>query len=252
MMMESLLIENAIIVTPYENGVRVIERGGLAIEDDNIVALGRTEDVSKSFKSESVIDAKNCIVLPGLIDAHIHTPLSLLRGLAQDVPETDWMHKTVDPLSRNLTIEDSVIGSKLSVLEAMKSGTTCFCDYSYNMDRIIEEVYSPSGARANVCSTINELGLQKRASRTLYQFDEEVGEKKFKDGISLVKKWHGQLDGRITCLYGPQAADMMSSSLLLRVRKKAIDDDVNLHMHIAQGGRERMQIQERFGLSTVE
>ncbi|MHA1965217.1 MAG: amidohydrolase family protein [Candidatus Thorarchaeota archaeon] len=240
--MASIIIKNTLIVTPYGEGIHVLGNQALAIEGDQIVAIGDSDEISKAHKSDIIIDATSCAVLPGLIDSHIHTPLSLLRGLAQDVPEKDWM----------LTKDDLVIGSKLCVLEAIKSGTTCFNDYAYNMEQIIEDVYRPSGARANVCSTINELGSQKRAAGTLYQFDEEVGEKKFKDGIDLVQRWHGKLDGRITCLYGPQAADMMSANLLTRVRKQAIEDDVSLHMHIAQGGRERGQMKERYGLSTVE
>ena len=250
--MVSTLIKNALLVTPREDGIYVRENRGLAIEGDTIVAIGETGEVSKTHRCDTIIDASRCAVIPGLIDAHIHTPESILRGLAQDVPEKDWMHKTMDPLSGNLTKEDYIIGSKLCVLEAMKSGTTCFNDYAYNMDQIIKDVFRPSGARANVCSTINELGSQKRAAGSLYQFDEAVGEKKFKDGIALVKNWHGELDGRITCLYGPQAADMMSADLLTRVREQAIEDDCCLHMHIAQGARERGQMMERYGLSTVE
>jgi len=186
-----------------------------------------------------------------LIDSHIHTPESLLRGLAQDVPEKDWMHKTLGPIIRNMTPDDWIIGAKLCVLEAVKSGTTTFCDYSKNMDKIIEEVHKPSGVRANVCTTINEFGDGKRTEE-LYEFDSGAGEKKFKEGVKLVKDWHGKLDGRITCLYGPQAADMMSSELLHKVKEKAIEDGVSIHMHIAQGNRERKQMEGRYGKSTIE
>ncbi|MFW9844842.1 MAG: amidohydrolase family protein [Candidatus Thorarchaeota archaeon] len=205
--MTSIFIKNAIIVTPKQDKIKIYEPGFMEIDGDRISGIGTG---SASMSADLVIDAAGGIVLPGLIDSHIHTPESLLRGLAQDVPEKDWMHKTIGPIIRNMTLDDWIIGAKLCVLEAVKSGTTTFCDYSRNMDKIIEEVHKPSGIRANVCVTINEFGEGKRTEE-LYEFDSTAGEKKFREGIKLVKDWHGKLDGRITCLYGPQAADMMSS-----------------------------------------
>jgi len=247
--MTSIFIKNALIVTPKQDQIKIYEPGYIEIDGDKISGIGSG---SASMSADLVIDAAGGILLPGLIDSHIHTPESLLRGLAQDVPEKDWMHKTLGPIIRNMTPDDWIIGAKLCVLEALKSGTTTFCDYASNMDKIIEEVHKPSGVRANVCTTINEFGQAKRSSEELYEFDSGAGEKKLKDGIKLVKDWHGKLDGRITCLYGPQAADMMSSELLLKVKEKAVDDGVSIHMHIAQGNRERKQMEGRYGKSTIE
>ncbi|MGY5860019.1 MAG: amidohydrolase [Candidatus Thorarchaeota archaeon] len=247
--MTSIFIKNALIVTPKQDQIKFYNPGFIEISGDKISGIGSG---SASMSADVTIDAAGGIVLPGLIDSHIHTPESLLRGLAQDVPEKDWMHKTLGPIIRNMTLDDWIIGAKLCVLEALKAGTTTFCDYAYNMDKIIEKVHKPSGVRANVCTTINEFGDAKRSSEDLYEFDSSAGEKKFKDGVKLVKDWHGKLDGRITCLYGPQAADMMSSELLLKVKEKAIDDGVSIHMHVAQGNRERKQMKVRYGKSTIE
>lgn len=247
--MTSIFIKNALIITPKQGQIKFYDPGYIEIEGDRISGIGSG---SASMSADLVIDAAGGIVLPGLIDSHIHTPESLLRGLAQDVPEKDWMHKTLGPIIRNMTPDDWIIGAKLCVLEALTSGTTTFCDYAYNMNKIIEEVHKPSGVRANVCTTINEFEQGKRSAAELYEFDSGAGEKKFKDGVKLVKDWHGKLDGRITCLYGPQAADMMSSELLLKVKEKAIEDGVLIHMHIAQGNRERKQMEARYGKSTIE
>ena len=247
--MTSIFVKNALIVTPKQDQIKIYEPGFIEIDGDKISGIGSG---SASMSADLTIDAAGGIVLPGLIDSHIHTPESLLRGLAQDVPEKDWMHKTLGPIIRNMTPDDWIIGAKLCVLEALKAGTTTFCDYAYNMDKIIEEVHKPSGVRANVCTTINEFGDAKRSSEDLYEFDSGAGEKKFKDGVKLVKDWHGKLDGRITCLYGPQAADMMSSELLLKVKEKAVEDGVSIHMHVAQGNRERKQMMGRHGKSTIE
>ncbi len=250
--MTSLLIKNGYIITPKDGVMQVIENGAIAITEDRIVAIGPTDEVTATHSGDKVIDATHHAILPGFIDAHIHTPLSLLRGVAQDVAETEWMHKAVDPFSRHITKETAIVGSKLCVLEALKSGTTCFCDYGYHMSDIVEQVYRPIGVRANVCSTVNELGPQKREAGELYQFDNAVGENKLRENQDLINKWHGADNGRTTCLFGPQAADMMSQELLLHVRELASERGLSIHMHVAQGGRERAQMVKRYGKSTVE
>ncbi len=249
--MGSILIRNGVIITPKKEGMHVIEDGAIAIEDGIISAVGDTSSVVKEFSTDIVIDASQHAVLPGLIDSHLHSPLSLLRGLAQDVPEKEWMHKTIDPIAKHYTKETAIIGSRLSVLEAIRAGTTCFCDYGNYMNDIVEHVYKEVGVRANVCSTINQIGREKRDAGKLYTFDESVGERKLKENLELIKKWHGKADGRITCLFGPQAADMMSKDLLLHVKDLAEEHEMRIHMHIAQGGRERAQMEERYGMSTI-
>ncbi|MHA2423505.1 MAG: amidohydrolase family protein, partial [Candidatus Thorarchaeota archaeon] len=102
-----------------------------------------------------------------------------------------------------------------------------------------------------VCSTVNEFGTGKRSAGELYEFDKEAGEKKLQDGEALVKTWHEKEDGRITCHFGPQAADMMSEGLLHSTKELAIEYGTKVHMHIAQGGRERSQMMKRYGKSTV-
>ena len=92
---ESILIKNGILLTMQGEGVGSIIDGAVAIEGSDIVAVGRTTDVVKDYAgAEHVIDAKGKAVLPGFVDGHIHTGLSLVRGEAQDVPEIEWMLKT--------------------------------------------------------------------------------------------------------------------------------------------------------------
>jgi 5-methylthioadenosine/S-adenosylhomocysteine deaminase len=235
-MMSSILIKNGYIVTPKGDGIQIIDDGAIVIEDDTIAAVGESNEVAREYSCEIVIGARKHAIMPGLIDAHIHTSLSLLRGLAQDVPEIEWMHKTVDPLTRHFNKEISIIGSKLCILEAIKSGTTCFCDYGSHMNEVAKQIYQESGVRANICSTINEIGGKKRDTGHLYEFDADIGNQKLNTGINLVKKLHGKANGKITCTFGPQAADMMSKSLLLEIKELANEYRLPIHMHIAQGG----------------
>jgi 5-methylthioadenosine/S-adenosylhomocysteine deaminase len=251
--MTDILVKHGFVLTMRGEGVGMLEDGAVAIEDNTIKAIGKTYDLEKRFKSvERVFDAHKKAVLPGLVDAHIHTSLSLLRGEAQDVPEIEWMLKTMAPFTRHMEPEHRVKGSALGVLEALKSGTTCFGEIGGDMALITEKVFTPSGVRAHIANTVNEIGPQSQTDPNKpYLFQEEIGEQKLKEGVKLVEKYHDQDNSRITCMLAPHAADMMSRELLLRVRDEADRLGVMMHMHIAQGGREDIQMKLRYGKSTV-
>ncbi|HIE23872.1 MAG TPA: amidohydrolase [Candidatus Korarchaeota archaeon] len=251
--MVDLLIKHGYLLTMKGEGVGMVEDGALAIEDGQIVVVGKTDRVLEDYPSADLeYDAKNKAVLPGFVDAHIHTRLTLLRGQGQDVPEIEWMLKTMKPFQPYMREEHVVKGSALGVLEAVKSGSTCFCDIGRNMSLLAERVYGPSGVRAVLGETINEIGPDSmRDPNELYDFDEEVGEISFKKSIELIEKWNGFGKGRITCVFAPHAVDMMSKNLLLRVKEEAQSRELMIHIHVAQGGREEIQVRKRYGKSAV-
>ena len=251
--MVDLLIENGYVLTMTGSGVGLTENGSVAVEAGKIVKVGKSHEFSSiRTNAQERIDATGKAVMPGLVDAHIHTYLTLLRGEAQDVPETEWMIKTVAPFSKHLDEDSMVKGSALGVLEAVKSGTTLFGDYGSNMDRIVKDVHARFGVRANICTSVNEIRtLSGQDVNKPYEFDADIGEQKLRENLRLVDAWHNALSGRVTCCLGPQAADMMSKEMLLRVKEIAEEKGLMIHFHLAQGGREGIQIRLRYGKSTV-
>src|SRR5699024_5056785 len=105
--------------------------GAVAIDRGKIVGVGKTSDLEKEFDAEEVIDATNKMVIPGFIDAHMHTHLAVIRGLAQDTRK--WMHKGIGPYSDFLTDEYCMPASKMNILEGLATGTTTFGDYGSGM-----------------------------------------------------------------------------------------------------------------------
>jgi len=235
-------------------GVGMIENGAVAIEGNTIVAVGKTSDLIGEYGgSEIVYDAKNKAVMPGFVDAHIHTGMSLMRGEGQDVPEIEWMLKTMAPFGPHTKPWHRITASKLGVLEALKAGTTCFGEIGGSMANTAEKVFEPSGVRAHLANTVNEMGKGSRPDPNKpYIFFEDVGEKKLKEAIDFINEWHGGADGRVTCMFAPHAADMMSKELLLRVKEEANKRNMMSHIHIAQGGREAIQIKLRYNTSAVK
>ena len=251
--MTDILVKNGFVLTMRGKGVGMIEAGAVAVEGREIVAVGKTHELEKKYGgADRVFDAKRKAVLPGFVDAHVHTSMSLLRGEGQDVPEIEWMLKTMAPFGRHTKPEHRIKGTALGVLEALKAGTTCFGEIGGDMAPMAEEVFAPSGVRAHLANTINEIGPESRPdAHKPYIFFPEIGERKLRESIEFVERWNGAADGRITCMFAPHAADMMGKELLLRVKEEANMRGMMSHIHVAQGGREAIQIKLRYGTSTV-
>jgi len=139
-----LLVTGATIVT-MDADRRVIEGGVLAVRGDSIVAIG--EQVATAFPkgltAEKTIDARGKIVMPGLINGHTHIPMTLMRGLKDDVTLDDWLRKYIFPAEARNVSEDYVRwGSRLALAEMIRSGTTTFADMYYFEDAEAEETKS--------------------------------------------------------------------------------------------------------------
>lgn len=250
-MKADILITNGFVITMEGPGAGVIEKGAVAVKDGVIQDVGHADDLEKKYRANMVFDAAGKAVMPGLIDAHIHTSLALLRGMAQDTK--NWLQKGIGPFKPHIKKDDIVKGSLMNILEGIKAGTTTFCDYDNPMTEIAEN-YLRIGARARIASMINELppDLHKLEVGDLYPFDSSSGERMLMENIRLVEEWHGRGRGRITCVFGPQGPDMLSRELLLEIKHLAEKYDTKIYLHVAQGDREIDQMIKRYGKRSVE
>ncbi|RXT08169.1 amidohydrolase [Ammoniphilus sp. CFH 90114] len=241
---------NGTLITMEGRGVGVLEDGAVGVKGNRIEVVGETSEVVKQYKAHRYVDATRKVVMPGLIDAHIHTGLGILRGLSQDTDQ--WMQKGLWPFMEVLTSQDRMIGSLVNIIEAVKSGTTTFCDYDSPMLELVKN-HTLIGTRARVCEMINEMpdDLSGLAVGELYPFDPSIGQQKLQANLKLMEEWHQRENGRITCLMGPQGPDMMSKELLLEVKALAEKYDTMIHMHVAQGDREINQMIKRYGKRSI-
>ncbi|MHA2272404.1 MAG: amidohydrolase family protein [Candidatus Hodarchaeales archaeon] len=248
-----IAIINSWLITFPDSHLGIIPNGGLGIEDGKISFVGSMNDFSYQA-ADRIIDAMNHVTLPGLINAHVHTKYALLRGAAQDLPEIEWMNKGIGPFALHMTQADALAGAKLGVLEGLRSGTTTFAEYANNVAQVVEEVYLPFQTRVVATEVINEVSRNRSQLKPtdLYEFDRSQGEEALRGTEELFKRFRKQ--HLVSCHYGPQALDMISLELLKVIREEVIARDTRMHMHVAQGGRERLQIQGRYGkdASTVK
>ena len=249
--MLDIIISNGILITMEGKGVGIINDGAVGIKGNRIAAVGETADVLKNHKAHRYIDATHKVIMPGLIDAHMHSSLGILRGLSQDV--NNWMQQGLWPFTEALTEDTAIAGSMMNIVEAVKAGTTTICDFDRSMEKLIQNLVK-IGVRGRVASTINAMppGLSKLAIGELYPLDSTVENDLYKKNVDIFNEWNGYDDNRITVLMGPQGPDMVSQELLLEIKDFAEKNNTMIHMHVAQGDREINQMIKRFGKRSIQ
>jgi len=244
-LMDTAIVDTTVLT--FANGSPgIVEDGAVGIEDDGLGYVGPSAGFDPGAADE-VIDGSDLVTMPGLVDAHVHSRHTLLRGGAQDLPEIEWMNRGLGPLSAAATPEDRVAGSRLGVLEAMLGGATTIGEYAAEVGDLVESVYRPFGAHVAAIETINEVREDRSdlGPEELYAFDRDRGERALARANALFEDYGD--DPLVTPMYGPQALDMISPELLGRVHEAARERDARVHMHVAQGEREAIQIEERYG-----
>lgn len=245
------LIAHGHTFTMQGAGVGYVADGAVAIKGTRIVAVGPTDELSARFQADETMDASDCAVLPGLIDAHMHTHLAIVRGVAQDVQH--WMQRGLAPYWDHTTEEAQAAGARLNAVEALKAGTTTHGDYGRPRPGWAE-FYAELGVRACLTPIYNAIaprGLSTGKLGDLYAFDMEVGRQSLDAAVAFARDWDGAAEGRITTMLGVHAPDMMPAEMLLKSKEIAQREGWMLHTHLAQGDRETEQILKRYGKRPV-
>ncbi len=142
-----LLIEGGIVVT-MDPQWRLLEEGAVAIDQGRIVAVGPRAEVARAHRPRDLIDGRGKLVMPGLVNAHTHAPMTLFRGLADDLPVAEWLQNYLWPAeARFMTPEAVRWGTLLAIAEMIRSGVTTFCDMYFHVEHLAEAA-KEAGMRA--------------------------------------------------------------------------------------------------------
>jgi 5-methylthioadenosine/S-adenosylhomocysteine deaminase len=241
-----IAIINTWLITLEGKGLGIIQNGGLGIEDGKITYVGKMKEFDYK-KADMVIDGNNKhATMPGLINAHTHSALTLCRGTANDLPEIEYMPKALSIFANHLKAKDFIIGTKLAVLEGLRNGTTTFTEYGIGLLELVKKVFLPFKARVVATEMISELSFnEEKKPNELYTFYHYLGKNALRRANKLYKEF--KTNELITVMYGPNALDMVSTELIKTIKNQASENGSKIHMHIAQGGRERFQIKKRYG-----
>ncbi|MBI4344499.1 MAG: amidohydrolase family protein [Euryarchaeota archaeon] len=209
-----LLVKNGLVVT-MDGERRVLRNASIAVDGGRIVEIGR----EVKGKADVVIDAGRKIVLPGLINAHTHLPMTLFRGVADDVPLDRWLREEIWPVEAKLEGRHIYAGALLGCLEMIRSGTTCFNDMYFFMDEVARAV-EESGIRGVLSHAMLDLGDGEKARRFL------------REGEELMRR-HRQ-DGRVRIFLGPHAPYTCSEELLIKTKELSDKYKTGVHIHVAE------------------
>src|SRR4030095_7453550 len=148
-----LVITGGTVVT-MDAKHRIIENGAVAIKGDKIVAVGTRAEISRRYHAARTIDATGKAIIPGLINTHTHVPMSLFRGIADDLDLNEWLTKYIFPAEAKNVDEAFVrAGTRLGLAEMIRGGTTTYCDMYYFEDAIADET-KKAGMRGVLGETI--------------------------------------------------------------------------------------------------
>ena len=243
-----LLIHNGLIVTMNSEG-KIWKDGALMIQGDRIGQIGPSDDLLKSYPNAKKINGQGKAVLPGFVNLHTHTVLTVLRGVAEDAGIKS-IYEQMMPMTDLMTPEDRYTMALLGCLEALKSGSTTVVDNFSHMADIVPAL-DQIGVRGIVSEIVNDADLLE-IRKGSYRFDTNIGESLLRKNVDLVEKWHGRDNGRILCHFGPHAPDTCSPWLLKEIKALAEKMNVGITMHIAQSPGEVEQVIKREGKRPVE
>lgn len=227
--MADLIIKGGSVITM--NGP-VIENGVVVVDKGIITYAGK----DTKEKADKIIDAKGCAVLPGLINAHTHLPMTLFRGFADDLPYNKWIGK-IQNAEMELTPADVKTGAYLGILEMIRSGTTSFADMYFYMDEVAQAV--------------KETGMRAALGYGIIEGINEDPETKLKNRADFFRKWNGEANGRITTMYAPHSTVSCSKEILVKVKEMAREDNAGIHIHILETESELKLMKKQYGMCSV-
>lgn len=232
----SILIKNVKILPMADN--QIIENGNIIIEDDKITYIGKT--LPEKFDVDTIIDGTGKLAMPGLINAHTHVPMTLLRSYADDMHLEKWLFEYIFPVEEKLCGEYVYWGTMLGIAEMIKSGTTTFADMYFFME--------------DVAKAVQETGIRACLSRGCQKFHDkdEGGQKKLKENIELYEKYHLKGEGLITVFIGPHAVYTCVPEYLVECQNVAKELNTGLHIHLAETRIEVNNCLEKYGNTPVE
>lgn len=237
--MSNLLLNSDLIVT-LDPDDHILKEAYIIVEDDTIIEMGLQKDFNKRSKFDDFINLKNRLVMPGLINAHTHTPMTLFRGHVEGhtLFTIEGWYNTIRVLE--LEMEPQMLPGAVAVscAEMIRTGTTCFADQYFWMDQIIPEVRR-SGLRAALAYGIVELGNEEARVRELTAATSFLNELK---GDPLLEGW-----------VGPHAFFVDNSEIAMQIELDlATEHNTGFHTHFGTGDEEEVYCQKKYGHSAIQ
>ncbi|NEU55459.1 amidohydrolase [Halorussus sp. MSC15.2] len=216
-----------------------VERADVLVDSESgdIVAVGDPEDVPEG---DETLDAEDGLVMPGLVNAHTHVAMTLLRGYADDKELDAWLREDIWPVEGELTPEDVRAGTELGLLEMIRSGTTAFADMYFHEEEVVDAV-EDAGLRARLGYGVVTLGK-----------DEDGAREDCEQSLATAREFDGAADGRVKTAFMPHSLTTVGEEYLREYVPEAREEDIPLHYHANETTDEVEPIVEEEGQRPLE
>ena len=232
------LLTNAHILT-MDNEMNQVIDGALAVQGDTILAVGSGAELKAEYQAAQVVDCGGKILMPGLVNAHTHVPMTLLRGLADDLRLDVWLLGYMMPVEREFVSPDFVrLGTLLGCAEMIRSGITCFADMYY-----LEE---------DVAKATTEAGMRALCGQTVLKFpspDAQAYEESLAMARDFITRWKGH--PLIIPTVAPHAPYTCTDEILRASAELAVEFDVPLHTHLSETAQEVENMRREQGMPVI-
>ena len=232
------ILTNATLVTMDDDG-RIIEAGAVAVQGSNLAAVGPAAEVLAAYTSENLHDCRGRVLIPGIVNAHTHAPMTLLRGLADDLRLDVWLLGYMWPVEREFVSADFCrLGALLACAEMLRSGITCFADMYYH-EEVIAKATAEAGLRALCAQTVLKFPSPDAAS--------------YEDSLAAARDFISRWKGHplIVPSVAPHAPYTCTAEILQDCAKLAVEFDVPLHTHLSETLQEVEQWRATYDMPVI-
>jgi 5-methylthioadenosine/S-adenosylhomocysteine deaminase len=228
------------IVVTMDAQRHIYDDGAIVVTGDTIVAVGPRSELEARYEGHQIIDAKDKLVLPGFINGHTHVPMTLFRGLHDDVTLNDWLYKYIFPAEKKNVDEQFVRwGTRLAAAEQIRSGVTTFADMYYFEDAVAEETKA-AGMRGVLGETF--IDFPAPDNKTEAAMLDYTGK--------FLQKWQG--DPLIHAAVAPHSIYTCSQKTLQDASALARKYHAPILIHVAEMKKEREDSEKQNGASPVQ
>ncbi len=233
-----LLLTHAHVLT-MDDQLRQVIDGAVAVQGESILAVGPTAELAAEYSPLQVLDCSGKVLMPGLVNAHTHAPMTLLRGLADDLRLDVWLLGYMMPVEREFVSPDFVrLGTLIACAEMIRSGTTTFADMYY-----LEE---------DVAKATSEAGMRALCAQTVLKFpspDAQSYEESLAMSRDFISRWKGH--PLIIPSVAPHAPYTCTDEILRATAALAAEFDVPLHTHLAETSIEVENMRREQGMPVI-
>jgi putative selenium metabolism protein SsnA len=244
--MKTLLIRNGTVVTLGREN-RVIDDGAVLVEGARIAKIGESRDFTARY--DAVIDARNKVVLPGFINAHMHFYSTMVRGLGKIEPAVDFvdvLRKLWWRLDKQLLLEDCYYSALIPLIDAVKKGTTTLIDHHASP-------FAVSGSLERIASAVKDVGVRASLCYEVSDRDgPDVAREGIKENVGFIEKCNSSEDDYLRALFGLHASFTLSDRTLEEAVEAARNLNTGFHIHVAEAASDQEFAVEHFGKRVVE